>query len=937
LITVTASNLGDEELSGEKIPVKLSDTLPPGFVATAIRGSVGPKSGETKNQEKLECDLKTVSCSFVKGAIAPTGVAAFENLTMEITVNVPSGSAATLTNTAQVSGGEALKGGEVAPDKVEQPVNINGAPTPFGVERLSLTAENEGGTTDTQAGSHPFQLTTFLALNSVPAENPENKEHYPAEPALVRDLHISLPPGLLGNPTAVPQCPEVDFFAEGQEVNFCEANTAIGVARVTIYLPQFFNLETLAVPVFNLVPKPGEPARFGFAAQNVPIVLDTQVDTGGDYHAVVHVENASQAATILGSEVTIWGVPGEAVHDQSRGWQCVGGGRFAVHFGKKCEPLGEKAPKAFLTQPTSCNGQPEATVTGRSWPTATEPQGFPLVPPPAPSLMDKLTGCEALPFSPSFKVEPGTTAANTPTGMTVHVQLPQQSTFDPHGLGEAAVKSTKVTFPVGVLLSPSAANGLDACPESGVGFTGFKEFEPGTATATFTPSLPEPLCSSASKVGVVHIKSPDLAEELEGGVYIAAQNANPFGSLFAMYIIAEAPKAGVLVKLAGEVKADPNTGQITSTFLNTPQVPFEDLRLELFGGPRASLTTPPTCGGYDTNAGFTPWSGSKDAPASAGFNITSCQGGSGCSNPPPFGPSLQAGSTNPQAGGFTPFSVTIGHPDADQALTGVSMTLPPGLAGMLSSVTQCPEPQATEGTCGPESLIGHATASAGLGTDPFTQSGGQVFITGPYHGAPFGLTIVVPAAAGPFNFGNVVTRSTINIDPNTAALTINSPLPTMVNTNRYQTGVPVQLKQIHVTVDRPNFQFNPTNCNPMTITGTTSGAQGGSAPVGYPFQVANCASLPFGPKLTAVAGPKATKQNGESLNVKVESKGLGQANIAKVELQLPAQLPSRLTTIQQACRDTVFEVNPAGCNEGSVIGTATIHTPVLKNPLSGPA
>jgi len=263
------------------------------------------------------------------------------------------------------------------------------------------------------------------------------------------------------------------------------------------------------------------------------------------------------------------------------------------------------------------------------------------------------------------------------------------------------------------------------------------------------------------------------------------------------------------------------------------------------------------------------------------------------------------------------------------------MRLPPGIAGMLSKVTLCPEPQASQGTCPPESLIGHTTVSSGLGPDPFTPPEGQVFITGPYKGAPFGLSIVTPALAPPFNLGKVIVRSTINIDKNTAALSIDSdPLPLRLR------GVPLQLQHINVTVERPGnqeFQFNPTNCNPMKVEGTLTGAQGATYPVSSRFQVANCASLPFKPKLTASAAGKASKANGASFLVTVQSAGLGQANIAKVALQLPKALPSRLTTLQKACLLATFEANPATCPDGSNVGSATIHTPVLKSPLSGPA
>ena len=440
----------------------------------------------------------------------------------------------------------------------------------------------------------------------------------------------------------------------------------------------------------------------------------------------------------------------------------------------------------------------------------------------------------------------------------------------------------------------------------------------------------------------MHIKTPLLSHELEGSVYLAepAPNGeavkNPFNSLIALYIVAEDPVSGVRVKLAGEGQLNEANQQISTTFKNTPQVPFEDLKLQLFGGPKASVSTPPYCGEYKTTAAFTPWSGTPTVNLTSPgeeFAVGSGSGGSGCpSDSLPFTPGFSAQSTSAQAAGVTSFVLELSRPDGDQALSTLSMHLPEGVAALLSTVEVCDEAQAAASACPPGSLVGEATAVAGLGPEPYVQHGGKVYITGPDDGAPFGLEIVTPAVAGPFNLGTVTVRSKLYINPENASVTIVSdPLPTHLR------GIPLQLKRVLVNVNRPDFEFNPTDCNQMSIEGTIGGAEGASASVSSPFRVENCASLPFAPALTASVAGHASKADGTTFTVKVSSKGLGQANIQKVDLQLPKQLPSRLPTIQKACQASVFEANPAACDEGSLIGTATIHTPVLKNPLSGPA
>jgi hypothetical protein len=952
-VVATATNLGDVNIEASAgHPVTITDNLPPGMKVTGavpvtcplgspaipVCARKWPAHDTLVTSPPCTQTASSASCTFAE-PLAP-----YEQFEMSITVQVESGASVVKgeeVNEVKAEGGESL-GAPVPAKTLHRALTVSAEPTPFGISNYEVLPENELGNPEAQAGTHPFQFSTNVSFNRI-YYTFANGHTEPSVPEQMKNVHVNLPPGLLGNTLSLPQCSELDFttIRTNNLANLCPPNTAIGAAVASVAEPLAVRSQTAVVPVFNLVPSEGEPARFGFIALGVPVTLDTVV-RGGDYHVVVSVSNLSTDPALLGSDVTIWGLPGDPRHNISRGTTCLARGADALS-GEVCEPAKEVSTSPFLTLPTSCLGPLQSSVEGQSW---TGGAGF--VSFPAAST-ETLEGCEKLPFNPEMSVQPVEHSSSTPTGLKVVLKVPQETTLEEKGLAESNVRDTTVKLPVGVQLSPSAANGLASCSLAQIGFMGLN---PITKTDEFNSEKAQ--CSDASKVGTVQIKTPVLKQVLQGSVYLAAENENPFGSLFGIYIVVEDKVSGVLAKLAGEVQLDPATGQITSSFPNAPQLPFSELTLELLNGPRASIATPRSCGTYATQVALTPWSGQpafEPALAPLQFGIGSGPHGTGCPNPTqPFNPGFSAGS-NGQAGAFTPFTLTLTRPDTDQALTGVAVTLPPGIAGMLSQVKQCPEPQAQQGTCGPESLIGHATAVAGLGSEPFTVTGGRVYITGPYKGAPFGLSIVIPAKAGPFDFGNVVTRSTINVDRFTAALTINSELPTMLNTvtagcsapcspgEKSQTGAPVQLRRVDVTVERPGgapFQFNPTNCSPMQITGALTGDQGASTPIAYPFQVSNCQSLPFHPTLTAETSSTVTKVNGTSLKVMVTS-GPGQANIGKTKIEFPEQLPSRLTTIQKACPDTVFEANPATCPEGSLIGTATAHTPVLNSPLTGPA
>ena len=609
VLVASASNLGETQLSPSAgHPVSITDTLPAGLQVPAgatVQGNISVP-GSTAEQSLEACTVtepqrREVLC---KTASSAQPLAPYHGLKSVIPVQVAASAASGEQNTVTLRGGEAEGAPFAPPPSLQQPLLVKDEPTPFGIERYEFEPENEDGTTDVLAGSHPFQLTTTLNLNETLAPEQEDEQQSqpePSAPALAQNLSFQLPPGLLGDPQAISQCPDIDFSTIGNnDVDACPADSAIGVALVTLNLPIDVNgVFTEAVPVFNLVPAPGEPARFGLEDDKVPIILDTSVRTGGDYGVNVSVHNITQAAQVLGSVVTLWGEPGSPIHDGSRGWACLRGTEVN---GETCAPPAQRTGTPFLTLPTSCLGGLATQAQAQAWSGAQSEADYVLqnaLAEPLQSLKD----CEQVPFTPTISVQPveererqapaaTVSSAATPTGLNVSVELSAEE----HNLGESAVRATTVTLPQGLQLSPSAANGLQACSEAQIGYEG-----PGGSEDPFLPDSPgvsEPLrfstapaiCPEASKVGLVAIKSPDLSHELQGGVYIAQQEHNPFGSLFALYLVAEDPALGIRVKLAGKVSLNEQTGQITSTFSETPQVPFEALHLHFFEGrPRVAL------------------------------------------------------------------------------------------------------------------------------------------------------------------------------------------------------------------------------------------------------------------------------------------------------------------------------------------------------------
>ncbi len=726
-IITTAVNAGYEPVSGATTPTVIEDTLPEGVEVTSVVGEAGPFQPLAKlhrEKHKLTCSTEgsTISCPWT-GEVEPA-----ESIRMLIRVKVSStlANGSTVINSAQVGGGSAKAVGPI-----DRTIEVNSAETKFGIGHYEVRPENEFGEIETHAGSHPFQLTTLFEPNQILKEiAPQGQAVLlPNAPALVKNLNFVLPPGLIGRAAKMPQCSGADFAAlTSGDANECPQNTAIGYAYNTAIVPFFVGYLVGSVPVFNLTPEQGEPARFGFEIHDVPVVLTTHVRSGKDYGVEVSVHETTQSAVILTSQLTLWGTPGDSRHNAVRGWECVQEGAYV--FGEKACRTGEEleteenkqlesekkephhGPEAFLTMPTTCGGAPSSSVTGEAWNNEGNfglGEGEPFVFSfnslfkEATGNGSGFTGCEDLEFQPSINVTPDKKQAATPSGYKVEVEVPQSGLLSPKKgvYAEADIKETKLTLPPGVSASAGAAEGLETCTSEEVGFEHpeplSSDLGPLLANDEFNEAKVS--CPEGSKIGTVEIETPLLEEKIyggvewkpheviPGGVFLAKENTSPFTSPLVLYVIAESPVSHVLVKLAGQVKPEAD-GQLVSVFENTPPVPFSKLTLHLEDGPRASQTTPEKCSATnESTAEFTASTGATHT-AKSNFAISEGPGGSACN--PAFQPSFEAGSDNSQAGAFSPFKVTIRKPDGENELRTIQVTEPLGAAAILASVTPCP-------------------------------------------------------------------------------------------------------------------------------------------------------------------------------------------------------------------------------------------------------
>jgi hypothetical protein len=750
----------------------------------------------------------------------------------------------------------------------------------FGLTPGSFSADvfqADGTTPETQAGSHPFKAFSGFGMNTFVGgpDAPIPGTVYTDES--LRNLTMTVPAGLVGNPQAVAHCTRAQFNQVADDApGGCPATSQVGVTRLTL---DGFSYERA---VYNLEPHPGQVAAFGFAIIGVPVTINADVRTESDYGVTLSVTDVSATLGLWASEVTLWGVPADPSHDAQR--TCFDSTGYPYNG---CASPAD--PNAFLTSPTTCAGPQTTGLRLESW------QSGAIVT-DAYTTAKGAEGCDRLEFRPSFNAAPTESAADSPTGLKVRLSFPMNGLIDPAGLAPATLKDAKVVLPEGLTVNPASAGGLAAC---------------GDADLKLGTRDPDS-CPDAAKIGTVVARTPLLEHAVNGSVYLRPQASDDpaSGEMFRMAIVLRDEDRGLFVKLSGSVKVDPATGRITTEFKNNPQMPVESLELDLKSGPRAPLATPPTCGSKSSDASLASWSGQAVSLGSS-FDVA-CRPGLGG-----FAPQLSGGTANAQGGAFAPLDVSIAKPDGQAPLNGLSMTLPTGLLAQL------------KGNIG--SQVGTVTAYAGPGSNPFALPG-KVFLEGAYGDAPFSMRVVVPAKAGPFDLGEVVVRQKIYVDPITAQVTVVSdPIPTIVK------GVPARLQRLDVNVDKAGFVVNPTSCAAKAFGGTLGAVDGQSAPINLRFQASDCRDLDLKPELGLTLSGKGQTVDGKhpAITANLTQKP-GQSNLKKVRVALPVSLALDVDNANGLCEFADGSKVTPTCPKASIVGTVTATTPILDEPLTGP-
>jgi hypothetical protein len=825
----------------------------------------------------------------------------------------------------------------------------------FGLYDYDVTFANEDGTPATQAGSHPFAMTTSLGVNFSGTGSAAFTE------GRLKDLLLEQVPGLVADTTAYPRCSTVEFVQVNEfGINDCPLETAVGVTANSVTEPGNW----FSSPVFNVSPPPGVLVRLGFRVAGLEnIIVDVGLGQDAPNLPLAASRNTPVLVHVYGNRTQLWGDPSDPGHDELRG-QCgvmsatglPPGDIDAFELkgdGDIC-PVGDN-PKPLLTLPTSCSEPLLSSYEVFSWEGASgEEDGFDsgsVLTHDAFGNPQSLSGCGKLPFHPSIGAIPTSKAATSPTGLDFSLEVKDEGLTSTNEGATAAsdIRKVEVTLPEGMSANPSLAEGLEVCSEA--------DLDEETLSAA-----PGEGCPEASKIGSLEVESPLVEEAVKGSLYQATPYENPFDSLLAFYIVFKNPKLGIIVKQPAKVISDPSTGQLTTITDEIPQLPFSAFRLHFREGTRSPLITPPSCGTHAVKAVLYPWSGTTPVSSTSSFELISGPDAGRCPKGglPPFHPSLVAGTTNNAAGRFSPFNVRISRTDSEQEITHFSIKLPPGLAGKLAGVSFCSDSQiaAAKARTGPlggheeletpscpaASQVGRTLAGSGVGPS-LAYAPGKVYLAGPFHGTPISLVSITSAVVGPFDIGTVVVRLAIEVNPETGEVFLDSagsdPIPHIIK------GIPIHLRDIRAYTDRPQFTFNPTSCTRKSTAATVLGggldfaseADDNPFVSTSPFQAADCAALPFEPKLTLKLIGGTRRGAHPALRAFLRMRGFGEAGVARAQVTLPRSEFIENAHFNTICTRVQFKAaggNGEACPRGSIYGFARAKTPVLAEPLEGP-
>jgi hypothetical protein len=965
-----ARNLGEATSNSA---VTITDHLPPGVTIAAIewketRGGDEDLTSLCSGQgtETLTCTVPGAEVAHLLPAPSLGGQTSAGVVTdgymppIYVNVSVSPSASGAGTNTATISGGDAPTGSDV------DQVPLSQTPSSFGLvpgsyEADAFDAAYPFGEPSRQAGDHPFELRVNFDLTAetgVAASPPLGSLRYTVPKGLVKDVEVTLPRGMIGNPEALPKCDPTDFASAGayQNSTLCPADTQVGYLNVSFAdgtsnrgQGAFQDLALTRVALYNLVPPKGVPADFGFDAGSFVLGhIYPELDPSQNYAIKTLTPDISSALSVRGSQVTFWGVPGDPAHDKFRYYpeeQEDGDVRGAPFTGAAIRP--------FLAIPMDCgfdNGGARVRADSYQHPgefTPVEEYGNPL----------DVSGCEdpRFRFKPEIALQPTDTHADAPTGLSVHLQVPQRNDevenakelYAENGsvksIPTPPIKKAVVTLPEGMTISPSAAQGLGSCSLQQIGL------------GTNTPVT----CPDNSQYGTLTLHTPILPESSppKGFIYIAKQGENPFHDFLALYLVIEEPEKGILVKIPGRVDLDPTTGQIKTTFDELPQFPVSDMELNLKGGVRAALVEPSTCGTKTIAAEFFTWQDPTTAhTVKSSYDVTEKPDGSPCVDnlgERPFKPQMEAGTVNNAGGSYSPFSFRLTRTDNDQEFSQLVVTLPPGLAARFAGVSICSDAaiaqaeartgagqgalEQAEPSCPASSQIGTTEVGVGVGV-PLTYVPGKVYLAGPYKGAPISIVVISPAVVGPYDLGVIAVRTALDVNPITAQGSATSdPFPQIFQ------GIPVRIRDIRLDLDRPDFTLNPTSCAEKQIDAHITGTGGDvdttaddtTANLTNRFQAADCASLAFKPKLGLKLFGGTKRGDFPKLRaILTYPKGGRYANVATASVALPHSEFLEQGHIKTVCTRVQFAADQ--CPAASIYGKAIAKTPLFSTPLEGP-